>query len=282
MDHIEEALSSFGTVDATPAQTENEELVIDVTRDRFMKRLSTPARMLKDAQTVSSKPKKKTLANPYLATPGPSGSKIRNFRDSRFLFRLSPSLEEQVQHLEKSSKPKQLEHFDAEIEQLSKEFGEKIATTLDRNIKNVRTFFLKEIAPKTLAAQAATDQVLEIIKRTVGTEVESTTFTQFENMMKLATRQKMAEFIVSYLGTNQPVDTLLQPIAPSKVPVPSLVEMQQVLEKHVLPGEGPAGHIPAQRKPRHVRAKEAAARDRELRDRTNQERQKEKRTLRSK
>jgi hypothetical protein len=177
--------------------------------------------------------------------------------DSRFLFRLTSSTEDQVTKLQEANSKKQLEHVDAELEQQAKAYLPSVTKDLDQQITKVREFFLNDVAPRTLAAQAGVKQALEIIKRSIGIEVEQTSFIQFEQMLRLASKHKMAEFVVSYMGIKQSPESLVQGLQPPKVTVPLLDSLAQMYSQ---PGEGPAGHIPQypQRKPRHIRNKEAA------------------------
>lgn len=148
---------------------------------------------------------------------------VQSKRKSRFFFRLSKSFSEEVAERKQSFTPKQMTHVDAEVGKRLKEYRLEIPAELADNIDSVREFFLREIAPVTLATGAGATQAREVVKRLVGSDVDGTQFEKFERMMSHAVDIKMARYVARMLGLTKveavEILQLMKPRQPQIVPI---------------------------------------------------------------
>jgi hypothetical protein len=102
--------------------------------------------------------------------------------------------------------------LDREVEDRRSSYAKELPKTIKSNIENVREFFLQEIGPLALAAQAGATQATQVMQRTLNTEISNVPFAQFENMISQASSIKMARFVAKYLDLPaRTVEALLQP-----------------------------------------------------------------------
>lgn len=170
-----------------------------------------------------------SLTNIAYATPQPlieQSKHVKNTktnRKSRFFFTPTESFSAEVNRSKKAVKKPNtaLTVLDAEVESRQKAYSKELHDALKFNIETVREFFLSEIGPLTLAAQAGTVQASQVMQRVLNTEIDSQIFLQFERMVGKASTLKMARFIAKYLELpTRTVEELLQVIQP---PVPKEV-----------------------------------------------------------
>jgi hypothetical protein len=137
----------------------------------------------------------------------PEKNQVSRFgtRISRFWFRME-SAKEETERRKKDFKPKELEHFDAEIEARLKNFVGEFPPELRKNLTTIREFFLKEVAPYTVAASAGTGQAKAVVERMLKTEVDSSLLGRFENMVNRAATIKLGIFVLNYF--NLPIEHL--------------------------------------------------------------------------
>lgn len=159
----------------------------------------------------------------YATEPTVKVKKRERKHRSRFFFRLTKSIADEVKDKQKQSKPKTRVHIDHEVEKRLSDYRQDMPSELEKNIAKVREFFLREIAPITLAAGAGSGQALEVVKRLVGTDIDGTQFDKFERMAAKAVDIKMARFICKQfgLGKAEAEDILeaMKPRLPSIVPI---------------------------------------------------------------
>jgi hypothetical protein len=159
----------------------------------------------------------------YSTAPVKPVKPARPSRKSRFFFRLSQSFVDEVQARKAKFVPKQMVHVDAEVTKRLKEYKREIPPELAGNIDGVREFFLREIAPFTLATGAGASQAREVVKRLVGSDVDGTQFEKFERMMALAVDIKMARYVARMLGLTKAeaseILASMKPRTPQIVPI---------------------------------------------------------------
>lgn len=159
----------------------------------------------------------------YSAEPVSKAKKRKSHR-SRFFFRISDSIATEVKKKRKVFKPKEMVHVDAEVEQRLKVYKQEIPAELSQNIDEVREFFLREIAPITMATGAGSSQAKEVVKRLLGSDVDNTQFEKFERMTQLAVNIKMARFVSRRFGmTKKEARDILEamiPRPPTLIPIP--------------------------------------------------------------
>jgi hypothetical protein len=111
------------------------------------------------------------------------------------------------------------------IEERAVAYSTELPPELDANLAVVREFWLKEIAPLTLAAQAGADHARSVVTTSLGADVDSTPFVQSQKMLMEAAKIKTAKFWLKYMGLDsEHLDSLLNSVAPKGplyVPVPS-------------------------------------------------------------
>ena len=156
-----------------------------------------------------------SLSDIAYSTITPKPAKPVTVRKSRFFFRLSKSFADELEAKKREFVPKQMVHIDAEVDKRLKSYRTQVPAELAHNIDNVREFFLQEIAPITMAAGAAANQALEVVRRLVKSDVDGTQFEKFERMMALAVDIKMARFVARALGlTKVEASEILQAMKP--------------------------------------------------------------------
>jgi D-alanyl-D-alanine carboxypeptidase len=139
-------------------------------------------------------------------------------RRSRFFFKPTISFASDFDKSKKAIGKKEntaLTVLDAEVEDRKTAYAKELPKALKSNIEQVREFFLKDIGPLYLAAQAGTVQAAQVMQRTLNTEIDGQAFAQFERMVGKASTIKMARFVAKYLNLPQKsVEELLQVIQP--------------------------------------------------------------------
>src|SRR6185437_11219069 len=129
-----------------------------------------------------------------------SWTKVGEGRRSRFFYTPTTSFQEEVEHRKQIAEPKEIELVDQQVEERLKTYEEELPPKLDHNIIKVREFWLKEIAPLTLAAQSGSAQAQDVVQRTLNAPVDQMPFRKFQLMIEHATTIKMAQYIAKYLG----------------------------------------------------------------------------------
>lgn len=135
-----------------------------------------------------------SLSRIAVTQSAPAPSKTRK---SRFWFKIDP-VGEYVRESKKQLKPKELEHVDKDVEERLTTYRGELPPALNSNIKAVREFFLKEIAPLTMASSGGAMQSREVASRLLETEIDSAIFGRFENMVNRAAVIKMGLFVLDY------------------------------------------------------------------------------------
>ena len=115
---------------------------------------------------------------------------------SRFFFSM---FEDEIASLKREAVPVKPEPENKEAIQYAEALGKTLPPVLKENIVTVRDFFIKEIAPLTLALGAGASQASEAIKAVTGSEVELSTLVKFEKMAHHAVVIKMSHFIERFL-----------------------------------------------------------------------------------
>lgn len=159
----------------------------------------------------------------YSSVPENKPVIVRERHRSRFFFKLSKSFAETAKVGQKTFKAKDLTHVDHEVEKRLKDYRKEVPAELASNIDEVREFFLREIAPISLAANAGANQAMEVVKRMLGSDIDGTQFEKFERMAALAVDIKMARFIARQFGmTKVEANEILEkmkPRQPTLIPV---------------------------------------------------------------
>lgn len=166
----------------------------------------------------------------------PVTAKPRRHHRSKFFYTPTTSFIEEVQDRKKEAQNPVLDIMDAEVEKRKAEYAKEFPPQLSKFIILVREFFLKEIGPRTLAAQAGSSQAKEVVQRLLDTEIDNKPFAQFERMLTEANRIKMARYIAQYMKLPQTVvSQLLNSTAPQKeiyFPVPTNEERRAPAPKN--------------------------------------------------
>jgi hypothetical protein len=118
-------------------------------------------------------------------------------RSSRFWFQIETISEETARRKEQF-KPKTLEHVDEAVTNRVKIFKKDIPQDLRNRIDQVREFFLKDVAPLTMASTGGALQARDVAERTLKTTVDSAIFSRFDNMVNRAATIKVARFVLAY------------------------------------------------------------------------------------
>lgn len=146
--------------------------------------------------------------------------KKKDKRKSQFFYNPTLSFTAEIdKHKHKKGKPRTtaVTILDEEVEERKKDYGKKLPPMLKGNIEKVREFFLQEIGPLALAAQAGTTQASQVLQRTLNTEINNLPFIQFEHMINKASAIKMAHFVAKYLGLPvRTVEELLRTVQPQQ------------------------------------------------------------------
>lgn len=171
----------------------------------------------------------------YATNPEEKKVVVKSERRSRFFFRLTPSFAEEVKSKQLVFTPKEIIHIDHEVEKRLKNYKLEMPHTLEQNIEEVREFFLREIAPVTLAAGAGASQALEVVRRLVGSDIDGTQFEKFERMAAKAVDIKMARFVARQFGLTKTeaaeILAALVPRTPTIIPVGVPQNERQVKEQ---------------------------------------------------
>jgi hypothetical protein len=134
-----------------------------------------------------------------------------------------------IDEIKRSMLPKEMEHIDSQIVDRLDGYKAESPDIYQSHIIAVREFFLKEVAPRTLAASGGTMQATEVIRRLLDTDVDESTVARFQNMLNRATTLKMAEFIVEYFGL--PREHLMSIIGsrPPEQPAPTATQLMEIV-----------------------------------------------------
>lgn len=171
---------------------------------------------------------------------------------SKFFFKPTKSLTEEVDKRKDSFKKKKLVHVDDLVTKRLKDYKKTMPDELEGNIEAVREFFLKVIGPKALAGSAGISQARDIVQRLLGSEVDSTQFVQFDRMSREAISILMANFIAEYYElprkhAQRLVDSI-KPKRPVTIPLPPSYESRhEKARKHreeSKEGSAPDGPVP--------------------------------------
>jgi hypothetical protein len=138
-------------------------------------------------------------------------------KSSRFFYRPTKSLDEELEHRKKIAEPRAIDLVDEQVAARTKTYTQELPQKLDKNIAKVREFWLKNVAPLTLAAQAGSDQAKDVVQRSLGAPIDNMPFMKFQRMLEQGLTIKMANYLVTYLGIprNQ-VAELIDSIATKK------------------------------------------------------------------
>lgn len=151
--------------------------------------------------------------------------KVRKKRHSRFFFRINPSFAQEVKAKKQSVLPKKLQPIDSEVDNRVATYKKELPAELSGNIDAVREFFLRDIGPLSLATSAGATQAMEVVKRLLNTDVDSTQFEKFERMSHAAVNLKMARFIARYYKLPkreaQRIIDAIAPKQPTFIPIPT-------------------------------------------------------------
>lgn len=140
-------------------------------------------------------------------------------RDSRFWYRPTISFSADVDRRKRAVVPKEAQVVLDAIDERAITYSTELPPELDSNMTVVREFWLKEIAPLTLPAQAGAEHARSVITKVLGSDVDSTSFIQFQRMLGEASKIKIAQYLVEYMGLQQEhVEALLQSVAAQKGP----------------------------------------------------------------
>ena len=163
-----------------------------------------------------------------------------NTRASRFWIKTvnSDIVEEQKVLL----KPKSLDHVDKDIEDRLAKYKLEIPKVLNNNIVSVREFFLREIAPLTMASSGGTLQSREVASRLLDTDIDSSIFGRFDNMVNRAAVVKMAIFVLKYFDLpEEHFGALIGNTSPGGT-TPIETEVKKIMEQlHGLPSRRDIG-----------------------------------------
>ena len=135
---------------------------------------------------------------------------------SRFFFR--PLNQDDLEVHRHQSAPPKIEYADQTLTRQIKAVKVDLPKDMASNIDTVRDFFVRELAPLTLALDPGSTQARDILKAVVGTEMSPEPFYRFENMASKAVLIRMAHFLEDYLGLPEgTADSLLhQPRSPAQ------------------------------------------------------------------
>lgn len=125
--------------------------------------------------------------------------KVKENRTSSFWFSLETT-EQIVAKRKAALKSKEPEHIDAEVTKRLKTYEAEISPALKKRIKQVREFFLTEIAPLTLASSGGALQSKEVAQRMLDTEIDGAIFGRFDTMVNKAATIKLGLFVLKYFG----------------------------------------------------------------------------------
>lgn len=164
-------------------------------------------------------------------------------KTSRFWFKVETA-EDQVAELKEQFKPKALEHIDAEVQERLKVFKEEFPSQLAANITQVREFFLKDIAPLSLAASGGLSQSRDVVQHMVESEVDSGVMSRFEQMVNRATILRLGMFVLKYFNLPEQHLNLLFGGSMNSSQETDLTRLVTMLKETMeLPRQDPTGQI---------------------------------------
>lgn len=155
----------------------------------------------KDATTMEQEDAlQRSLARVAYSTPvlDPLSGRDRKARRSRFFFQLEPDLKSVEEYRKQQMSAKKLTHIDDEISERLASYTGEASPEIKANLERVREFFLKSVAPLTLAATGGAIQATDIVQRMVDSEVDPAMRGRFEQMVNRAAVYKMALFVMEY------------------------------------------------------------------------------------
>lgn len=162
-----------------------------------------------------------SLTDLAYAVPGADAlpeERPRRFK-SRFFFRMGPSFAQEVEGRKKALAPRHVVHKDHEIERRVTAYKQDLPAELAYNIDEVREFFLREIAPISFAIGAGAAQALDVARRTLNSDIDTTQFEKLERMASHAVNIKMARFVARQLGlTKKEAREILAEMRPRQAP----------------------------------------------------------------
>lgn len=100
-------------------------------------------------------------------------------------------------------------------------------------VDNVRSFFLNELAPLTLAGVTGAQQARKALSDALGTEVDASTEAKFRTLLSKATDIKLASYIKRYMSLSEEEAALLIDAIKPKTPANLVLPLGQPYEnKH--------------------------------------------------
>lgn len=142
-------------------------------------------------------------------------------RRSRFFYRATESTADTVASLEReraqSAEALAKDEIVQAIDKRADEYGTQISKMVIKKFSDVREFFLKELNPLWMAAQAGTHHAKSVAERALNAQVDPGPYTMFENMVEAAIQIKISQFVTNYTGL-QPdrAEALLSSVRPRK------------------------------------------------------------------
>ncbi|BAG41667.1 hypothetical protein [Ralstonia phage phiRSL1] len=110
-----------------------------------------------------------------------------------------------------------MEFIDQQVEERRKTYQQELRPVLDKNLTRVREFWLRDVAPLTLGAQAGSQQAKDVVQRALGVPIDESQFAQFEHMLHKGATLVLARYITRYLKLpSSTVQYLLDSITPKK------------------------------------------------------------------
>ena len=136
-------------------------------------------------------------------------------RTSRFWFRMD---NRELEVTKEMMRPKEVEHIDSQVVARLRKYRKTSPELFQKHSVAVREFFLRELAPLTIAASGGTAQATEVLTRLLDTNVDPSTVERFNNMLNRATTLKMAQFVATYFDL--PADSVHSIIGSKEPPPP--------------------------------------------------------------
>lgn len=138
-----------------------------------------------------------SIATPMATKEEPA--KVLPLRRSRFFYRPTLSIEQEVELQKEALKPREIQAFNKEVETRKTKYEEELPVSMQKNIETVREFWLKELAPLTLGAQAGAMQAKDVAQQVLGAAIGEEPFAKFIRMVELGSTMVTARFITKYL-----------------------------------------------------------------------------------
>jgi hypothetical protein len=147
---------------------------------------------------------------------------------SRFFFVLDDTMD---QHKEKY-KPKKLIHVDADLDERATLYRKEMTPELKSKIERIREFFLKDIAPLTMASAGGALQAQKVVERYVDGKVDTTMVSSFDQMVQRAARIKLSHFVLDLFELPHSMMDELFPRAAQDKPEQRITSvLEQIIEK---------------------------------------------------